>query len=227
MKLLTIIIPTYNEEKSVQAILRRISKLRLENAEVIIVDDSKDKTAEVARKVMNELRLKGKVIKRKNERGKGSAIAKGIEVSNGRYIVTIDADCEYPPEYIPKILERLKSCDLVLARRARSFSLRAFLSYGFRAVYFLLFNTFEETQAGIKGFKRSAIRKVGIFHDKYWVWDLELFLKVKYHKLKYCSIPIIVSERKEEKSKISLLTAFKMFIDLLKLRVLLTERMLN
>jgi dolichol-phosphate mannosyltransferase len=64
----------------------------LKNFELIIVDDSLDKTAEIARSLMKKFRIRGTVLKRIGKRGKGSAIRDGLKLAKGKYIVLIDAD---------------------------------------------------------------------------------------------------------------------------------------
>lgn len=81
--------------------------------EVIVVDDnSPDRTWEVAERVAD------KVIVNDIRVGQTLSLARGIMVSRGRYIVTIDADLENPPELIPRLLDMLGSYDLVVASRS-------------------------------------------------------------------------------------------------------------
>ncbi|MEM0333750.1 MAG: glycosyltransferase, partial [Candidatus Aenigmatarchaeota archaeon] len=83
MKNISIIVPTFNEEKLIPEFLKEIKKLKLKNYEVIIVDDSLDNTAEVAKKFMKKLKINGIVIKRFNKKGKGSAIRDGLKNARG------------------------------------------------------------------------------------------------------------------------------------------------
>jgi glycosyltransferase involved in cell wall biosynthesis len=100
---LSIIIPAYNEEKTIGQILERIISITLINnctKEIIVVNDcSQDKTEEVVKHYIKE--NSSHVIhlfSQPENKGKGAAIHKGIELSTGNYIVIQDADLEYDPE---------------------------------------------------------------------------------------------------------------------------------
>ncbi|MEM0481129.1 MAG: glycosyltransferase family 2 protein [Candidatus Aenigmatarchaeota archaeon] len=218
--MISIIIPTYNERETIKDLIYKIYALNFKNYEIIIVDDSYDNTAEIARKILKKLKIKAKVIKREKRLGKGSAIREGLKNSKGKYLVLIDADLEYPVEKIPKIVEKLKKYDIVLTKRFKkcNFSRKLF-GYFFKFLIFLFFRIKEDTQSGLKGLRREVINKV-LFNLNYWFWDVEMILRAKKAKLKICSLPIVYKEREKGKSKIdlkSLILSFKEFLNLWKL----------
>ena len=93
---LSIIIPTYNEEKTILQILDKIKKVNLDDIakEIIIVDDcSTDKTKEI----ISNLKDIKKIYHDKNL-GKGAAIRSGLKQVTGDLIIIQDADLEYNPE---------------------------------------------------------------------------------------------------------------------------------
>ncbi len=111
----TIIIPAYNEQSSIEGVIKEIKKT-LDCAqigyEIIVVDDgSCDKTFENAKK--NAVR----VIRHGKNFGYGAALKTGIGESKNDAIVIIDADGTYPPQNIPKILDKLSSSDMVVGAR--------------------------------------------------------------------------------------------------------------
>lgn len=97
--LLSIIIPAYNEEKTIKTILDVIMKVDLPEAltkEIIIVDDcSKDRTQEVLNTYKQENRtIPINYIRQTTNMGKGAALRTGIEKATGDYILIQDADLE-------------------------------------------------------------------------------------------------------------------------------------
>lgn len=110
MKKLSIIIPVYNEEKTVQTILKRLSGVELIDSiekEIILVDDgSKDKTSQLVQAYINshpEMNIK--FLKHAENRGKGAAIRTALKQASGDYIVIQDADLEYDPDELNVLLK--------------------------------------------------------------------------------------------------------------------------
>jgi len=218
--MITIIIPTFNEEETIKEFFKKIKEIKpqLKSFELIIVDDSLDNTAKVAKKLMKKFRIKGIVLKRIGKRGKGSAIRDGLKLAKGKYIVLIDADLQYPVEKIPALVEKLKECDIVNTRRLRKDPFyRKLLGLSFRFLVFLIFGLTIETQSTFRAFRREVKEKIE-FKANSWAWDVEFLYKAKKAGFKICSHPIIYGERKKGKSKISFITSIKMFLELLKIR---------
>jgi glycosyltransferase involved in cell wall biosynthesis len=106
MSKLSVVIPVYNEERTIKVILDKIFSVDIEK-EVIVVDDgSLDSTAGILKSMSHpELRI---FLKSKNE-GKGSAVRYGIKKARGKYIIIQDADVEYFPDDYKKLLQPLES----------------------------------------------------------------------------------------------------------------------
>ncbi len=109
---LSIIIPTYNEYATIEQLIEYVQSVRYPvEHEIIIVDDASiDRTYEKekmlrikSRKEKNNIRL----FKNRINRGKGYSIRKGIRRASGDIIIVQDADHEYDPHDIPKLLEPL------------------------------------------------------------------------------------------------------------------------
>lgn len=105
-KLLSIVMPCYNEEHTIEKIIQEVLNVDLGSTkkEIIIVDDgSKDNTRPLLKKLEkkhSEVRL---IFQKKNQ-GKGAALKKGILESKGDVVVIQDADLEYDPEEYKRLL---------------------------------------------------------------------------------------------------------------------------
>lgn len=109
---LSIIIPSYNEEKTIITLLDKVIRVYLINdiqKELIIIDDgSKDATSRIVTEYMqNHPHETIKLISHNINQGKGMAIRTGIENATGDFIIIQDADLEYEPEDYNRLLSVL------------------------------------------------------------------------------------------------------------------------
>ncbi len=125
-KLISIVIPTYNERQNIIKMLDSLDMYHLRGmeAEIIIIDDnSPDGTGriveEYARKSKKEKAYSIQIIQRKNQRGLSSAVLAGIQSAKGEAVIVMDSDFSHPPETIPKMISELhdSGCDIVVASR--------------------------------------------------------------------------------------------------------------
>ena len=100
---LTILIPCYNEIKTIEQILKKIEKTVNFEKEIIIIDDfSNDGSREFLNKLEDS---KDYIIILNNKNyGKGYCLRKGIEIASGDIIIVQDADLEYDPSDFPKLI---------------------------------------------------------------------------------------------------------------------------
>jgi SAM-dependent methyltransferase len=100
---LSIVIPVYNEEKTIEELLSRVFDVKIPGwtTEVVVVDDaSSDKTSLLLKKHGTKI----KVVTLGKNSGKGTAVERGLAAATGDYIVIQDADLEYHPREIPSLV---------------------------------------------------------------------------------------------------------------------------
>ena len=118
MDAVSVVIPAYNEEGTIRNVVTEIEKILRQqrvSPEIIVVDDgSIDNTAQRAAEAG------ARVLRHRSNRGYGAALKTGIASASKKYIVITDADGTYPSQYIPEMLQRLETADMVVGARIGS-----------------------------------------------------------------------------------------------------------
>ena len=98
---ISVIIPVYNEEKTVKQTISEIQKVNLDK-EIIVVDD---KSEDLTYHIVEEMKYSNIVlVKQKVHRGKGAAIREALRYVTGEIVIIQDADLEYDPADYPKLI---------------------------------------------------------------------------------------------------------------------------
>lgn len=233
---LSIIVPAYNEADRIGSFLENLlnfSKINLKDYEIIFVNDgSTDDTENVINNFIKS-REDARLVGYCTNKGKGEAVKFGVFNSKGEKIIFIDADGSVNPELMPVMLEKLDEHDVVVGDRSLEESKvktrvhRWFLGKVFNFMVILLFQTNnKDNLCGFKGFKRDVAKK--LFYDlteKRWLFDVEIFYKIKRHKIRLCCMPI----RWEYvgNSKVTFFDPLKMLLRLFVLRIKLLKKSLK
>lgn len=132
--LLSVLIPVYNEEKTLKQILEKVDQVKLPKnirKELVIVNDgSTDNTKRILRSLLkNNSVLKGTtsiVFHHDTNKGKGAAIKTALSLANGDYLIVQDADLEYDPQDFIKLLNPVitKKAKVVFGTRLKNLPLR-------------------------------------------------------------------------------------------------------
>jgi len=105
---LSIVIPCYNEEKTIREIVNLVEKVNGPDKEIIIVDDgSKDGSRDVLSKLSKEKPYLKVILNQKNS-GKGATVREGYKHTTGDYVIVQDADLEYNPQDYKKLLAEVE-----------------------------------------------------------------------------------------------------------------------
>ena len=198
---LSIVIPVYNEERTIREILARVASLPV-TKEIIIVDDcSRDGTPAVLRELAAASEVKV-VFKEQNE-GKGAALRTGFEQATGDVVVVQDADLEYDPRDILKLLPPLLKgeADVVygsrfLHERPEDKSLVHRLGNWLLTTASNLFTGLRITdmETCYKAFRRDVIQHLPIRQNRFG-FEPEVTAKLARRKRRVVEVPISYNAR--------------------------------
>ena len=208
--LISILIPSFNEEKTILNILNRISKTidTSINYEVVIINDgSTDNTLKLLEQNKN---LYNQLITYERNYGKGNAIKKGLEASKGKYIFFQDADLEYDPIDINKFIKLINRFepDLIIGSRlnyseyTRSHNILNKFGNKFITFIFNLFynTTFTDIYSCYACFKKDLLNEKNL-KTKGFEQHAEILCKVIKKGKKFYEVPISYNGRTHEEGK--------------------------
>lgn len=117
----TIIVPTFNERENIaELIARAATALTGRDAEILVIDDSTDDTADEVERVSAGAGLPVRVISRpENAGGLSGAVALGLAEAAGDICIVMDGDLQHPPELIPQLLSRFEQGDVDIVAASR------------------------------------------------------------------------------------------------------------
>lgn len=225
-----VVIPTYNEKRNIGLLIDSIFKI-LASCQIVVVDDSEDDTG----KFLDQIQRLNKqlyVIHGKDKGGRGAAVVRGIKQAlqnkKIKYIIEMDADFSHDPKELPKMLEAIKTSDVVIGSRyipgskiidwpvnRRTFSRIA----NFFASLILLIPITDYTN-GYRCYRREVLENINLNSIKTKGFFVLSDMAYRIHKKGYTfkEVPSIFLNRKREKSNFNLSEVFEAFFTLLKLR---------
>ncbi len=208
---LTIIIPVYNEDKSVKEVIKKVRKQKLTDfeKEIIVVNDcSTDDT----KKILDNLSDKSIiVINHKRNLGKGAALRTGFRKATGDIILIQDADMEYDPKEYPKLLKPILNGETKVVYGSRIKAIRKNFDKMIKLHYFgnvfltlttnVLYGTkITDMETGYKVFRREVIENIKLRSQRF-DFEPEITAKILKKGYKIYEVPIDFFGRKFEEGK--------------------------
>jgi len=222
---LSIIIPVYNEEKTILEILKRIEAVELPNLEkkIIIVDDG---SIDGTKEILKSFEGKYKTFYQANNQGKGAALRMGFKQASGDFLIIQDADLEYNPREYPQLLEPLiqNRADIVYGSRNLKDNPRFKKSYywGGRIISWLINIIYGSNLTDVytcyKVFKTPLLKNLDLVSNGF-EFEAEVTAKALKKKYRILEVPISYSPRNvEEGKKINWLDGIKAILAIIKYR---------
>jgi len=216
---LSVVIPVYNEEKTIEKVISQVRNSGVKNIEIVVVDDkSVDGTRVILGKLYKDKQIDQLILKKENA-GKGSAIKLGFKKATGEMIIIQDADLEYHPSEFPKLIKPIEDglADVVYGSRFQG-------SEAHRVVYYwhylantlltLLSNLFTnlnltDMETGYKVFRSEVLKDIDLQENSFGM-EPEITAKIAKKKVKIYEVGISYHGRTyEEGKKIGLKDAFR------------------
>lgn len=227
----SVIIPTFNEEKNLLQLVKALSSaLQGFDFEIVVVDDdSRDNTPQL----MDTQAASGKVvaIHRKGIRGIFSALRDGITVARGKFVVIMDADFSHPPEMVPVLLKECLHSDIVVGSRflkGSGFKAPFSRKYGPAALNFvcrlILGLRASDIFTGFHAMRRDRFMQLKFRYPSVWgEFDMELLCRAQRAGFRIKEVPFSYVFRQQGVSKSSgiriLRYAWAYFLRAVQLRV--------
>jgi glycosyltransferase involved in cell wall biosynthesis len=222
---ISVIIPVFNESKTIREIIRRVQATGLVNEIVIVDDGSKDGTREILADLDGKDGIR--VILHPKNQGKGSAVRTGIQAAIGEIVIIQDADLEYDPREYPNLLRPLEEgiADVVYGSRFLGAARRPILYWNMVANKILTFmtnilynNILSDMETGYKVFRRDIIKDIPL-HSRRFDFEPEFTAKILKRRIRIYEVPIAFNPRDySEGKKIKMKDAFEAVWALIKYR---------
>ena len=221
----TVLIPVYNEIKTIQEIIHRVKKTRIAK-EILVVDDgSSDGTLDI----LVDLDRRGQIrlVCHDHNQGKGAAIRTGIQNAAHSIVIIQDADLEYDPRDYPTLLKPLEEniADVVYGSRFLGGARRPVFFWNMVANKILTFitnilynNILSDMETGYKVFRIDKVKDIKLRSQRF-DFEPEFTAKILKRHIRIYEVPITFNPRDySEGKKIRMKDAFYAVFALIKYR---------
>lgn len=206
-KKLSIIIPCFNEENNIVAIVDKVLQSPIENKEIIIVDDcSTDRTRSVLR---DEIAPRvSRIIYQEENGGKGAALRTGFQAATGDVVIVQDADLEYDPMEYPRVVNPIfeGKARVVYGSRFLNQKRKGYFANRWANYVLTVFSNFfthqklTDMETCYKAFQREIIQSIDI-HENRFGFEPEITAKISKKRIRIHEVPISYYPRTNKEGK--------------------------
>ena len=215
---LSIVIPCFNEEKSLRALVEKVLRFKDLEKEILIIDDCSTDNSKLIIEELSNTHPEIRAIYLEKNSGKGFALKSGFKEVTGDLVLIQDADLEYDPKDYSALIKPFKNADADVVYGSRFMGgeyVRLHFFWHFIANKLLTFVTnivtnlnMSDMETGYKLFKKSVIQSINIKEKSFGV-EPEITIKLAKKKYIFYEVPISYQGRSyEEGKKITLKDAF-------------------
>ena len=195
-KILSIIIPCYNEEGSILELVKKVKAAPVRNKEIIVVDDcSTDGTHEILERDVKP--LVSQILYHEANKGKGAALRTGFAHASGDAVIVQDADLEYDPDEYPLVAEPIfkGEADVVYGSRFLNQKRKGYLANRLANLFLTsLSNLFTgekltDMETCYKCFRREIIQSIDLQENRFG-FEPEITAKIARKGIQIKEVPI-------------------------------------
>jgi dolichol-phosphate mannosyltransferase len=208
MPKISVILPTYNEKGNIEKLIEKIfSNLPQDIETIVIDDDSPDGTWKVVENI-SKRDSRVRLVRRINQRGLTSAIARGISLSKGQIVVWMDGDFSMPPPVLPQLTGEIGPFDIVVGSRyvkggkdMRSSRFRVLMSKVFDTLAQLFLQVpVRDLTTGFVAAKKEVFNTLSLSGD-YGDYCIDFLYRAVKQGFKVKEIPYVCLPRSTGKTK--------------------------
>lgn len=206
-KVLSIVIPCYNEEENIVEIVNKVLQTPIKNKEIIVIDDcSKDNTRQILEEQVKP--LVSKILYHEVNQGKGAALRTGFKAATGDVVIIQDADLEYDPMEYPIVVNpifegkaEVMYGSRFLGQKRKGYLANRLANWGL-TTFSNMFTRQKLTdmETCYKAFKREVIQSVDIVENRFG-FEPEITAKITKMGIKIEEVPISYYPRTNEEGK--------------------------
>ena len=223
---LSIVIPIYNEEENIDPLYQEIIDAlngKYTNFEIIFINDGSLDQSLIRLKTLNKKDSRLKIINFRKNFGQSTAISAGFDYCNGDIVVTLDGDLQNDPADIPNIVKKVaEGYDIVNGwrkyRKDKLITKRIPSFFGNKLISFITRVKLHDYGCTLRGFKREVVKNLKLYGEMHrYIPAIASRMGIKF-----VEIPVNHRKRKFGKSKYGLTRTFRVVLDLISIKFLLS-----